>query len=155
MVFPKKIRKTMVKPPSERNFEFIGNQQNDSILVGNYGDAKITAIGNFNLSGLIYCRRSTVEINMAGEGTARFSGICKKLVIQRLEGNCVLDLSNISCQTVRCEMVKGKSIVLFGHIKFVEIINVEEEATVKYEGKPLLMNHSLYIDPGMRLRNIA
>jgi len=67
----------MVKPPSERNFEFIGNQQNDSILVGNYGDAKITAIGNFSLSGLIYCRRSTVEINMAGEGTARFSGICK------------------------------------------------------------------------------
>jgi len=52
-------------------------------------------------------------------------------------------------------MVKGKSIVLFGHIKFVEIINVEEEATVKYEGKPLLMNHSLYIDPGIRLRNIA
>ena len=134
----------MVKPPSERNFEFIGNHQNDSILVGNYGDAKITAIGNFSLSGLIYCRQSTVEINMAGEGTARFNGICKKLVIQRVEGNCVLDLSNISCQTVRCEVVKGKSIILFGHIKFVELIAVEDEATVRYEGKPLLINHSLY-----------
>jgi hypothetical protein len=156
MVFPKKIKKNMVKPPSERNFEFIGHHQNDSILVGNYGDAKITAIGNFNLSGLIFCRQSTVEINMAGEGTARFNGICKKLVIQRVEGNCVLDLSNISCQTVRCEVVKGKSIILLGHIKFVEIINVEEEATVKYAGKPLLMNHSLYSDTEMEpLRNSA
>src|SRR5258706_9066727 len=131
MVFPKKIKKALVKPLSERNFEFIGDHQNDSILVGNYGDAKITAIGNFNLSGLIYCRQSTVEINLAGEGNARFSGICKKLVIQRVEGNCFLDLSNISCQTVRCEIVKGKSLILFGHIKFVELISIEDEATVK------------------------
>src|SRR5258706_5403857 len=70
MVFPNKMKKTIVKPLSERNFEFIGNHQNNSILVGNYGDAKIKAIGNFNLSGLIYCRQSTVEINMAGRGGA-------------------------------------------------------------------------------------
>jgi len=116
MVFPKKMKKTIVKPLSERNFEFIGNHQNNSILVGNYGDAKIKAIGNFNLSGLIYCRQSTVEINMAGEGTARFNGICKKLIIQCVEGNCVLDLTEMSCQAVRCEIVKGKSIILLGEI---------------------------------------
>jgi hypothetical protein len=156
VVFPDKMRKTMVKPPSERNFEFIGNHHNDSILIGNYGDAKITAIGHFELSGLIYCRQSTVEINISGEGTARFNGICKKLVIQVVEGNCMLDLTNVSCQTVRCEVVKGKSVVLFGHIKFVELVTIEEEATVKYEGRPLLINHSLYKQAEIQtLRNIA
>jgi hypothetical protein len=146
----------MIKPPSERNFEFIGNHHNDSILVGNYGDARITAIGNFDLSGLIYCRQSTVEINLSGKGTARFNGICKKLVIQNVEGDCFLDLSNITCQTVRCEIVKGKSVVLFGQIKFVELINIDDEATVKYEGKPLLINHSLYSELEMgTLRKIA
>jgi len=153
---PKKIRKAMIKPASERNFEFIGDHQNDSILVGNYGDAKITAIGDFNLSGLIYCRQSTVEIILSGQGTARFSGICKKLVIQRVEGNCILDLSDIACQTVRCEIVKGKSVVLFGHIKFIELITVDDEASVRYAGKPLLLNHSLYSNTEMQtLRNIA
>ncbi len=134
----------MIKPPSERNFEFIGNQRNDSILIGNYGDAKITAVGQFELSGLIYCRQSTVEIHLSGEGTARFNGICKKLVIRRVEGNCTLDLTNVACQTVRCEAVKGKSVVQLGQIKFMELIEVDEEASVKTAGKPLLMNHSLF-----------
>ena len=51
-----------------RNFEFIGDHNNDSIVIGNYGDAKITAIGNFNLSGIIYCGKNTIEFNMAGAG---------------------------------------------------------------------------------------
>jgi len=51
-----------------RTFEFIGDHNNDSIVIGNYGDAKITAIGNFNLSGIIYCGKNTIEFNMAGAG---------------------------------------------------------------------------------------
>jgi hypothetical protein len=146
----------MIKPEAERTYEFIGNQKNDSILIGNYGDAKITAVGNFSLSGLIYCRPSTVEISVSGEGTARFTGICKKLLIQHVEGNCILDLSNVSCQHVRCEVVKGKSVILLGHIKFVELISVDDDAIVTFEGKPLILNHNLYANAGMeRLRNIA
>jgi len=146
----------MVKSEAERTHEFIGTHTNDSILIGNYGDAKITASGNFNLSGIIYCRPSTVEITISGEGTARFTGICKKLLIQRVEGNCILDLSNVSCQSVRCEIVKGKSIILLGHIKFVELISVDDESLVTFEGKPLILNHSLYVSSGMEsLRNSA
>ena len=55
-----------------RNIEFIGDYNEDSIVIGNYGDAKITAIGNFSLSGLIYCGKNTVEFTMAGEGAASF-----------------------------------------------------------------------------------
>ena len=94
-----KTESSMAKQPQiERNIQFIGDQKNNSILIGNYGDAKITAIGNFDLSGLIFCRKSTVEFDIAGDGIVRFKGICKQLIINRIDGNCTLDLSELSCR---------------------------------------------------------
>lgn len=132
--------KTIVKT---RNIEFIGDYNEDSIVIGNYGDAKITAIGNFSLSGLIYCGKSTVEFTMAGEGEASFTGVCKKLMIRGMEGNCTLDLSRLSCDVVWCESVKGNSVVILGPTRLIELINLDNDAVVKYEGKPLLLNYSL------------
>ena len=143
MLNPKMVFQKMAKQQQvERNIQFLGDQKNDSILIGNYGDAKITAIGNFNLSGLIFCRKSTVEFNMAGEGIARFKGICKQLIIKRMEGNCTLDLSELSCQMVRCELVKGKSVVILSRIRSIELISVDEDVIIRYEGGPLIINHS-------------
>ena len=134
----------MVKPFSKaRNFEFIGDHNNDSIVIGNYGDAKITAIGNFNLSGIIYCGKSTIEFNMAGDGAASFTGVCRKLMIRGMDGNCTLDLSQLSADIVWCESVKGNSLIILGPTRLIELINLDNEAVVKYEGKPLLMNYSL------------
>jgi hypothetical protein len=154
----KKAESTMLKQKQiERNIQFIGDQKNNSILVGNYGDAKITALGNFDLSGLIFCRKSTVEFELAGDGIARFKGICKQLVINRIEGNCTLDLSELSCQIVRCEVVKGRSVVILGKIRTIELISIDEEATVKYEGGPLIIkNHSISPAPAIEnLRSVA
>lgn len=140
----------------ERNIQFLGDQKNHSILVGNYGDAKITAIGNFDLAGLIFCRKSTVEFDLAGDGIAKFKGICKQLIINRIDGNCTLDLRELSCQLVRCEVVKGKSVVILGKIRTIELISVDEEASVKYEGGPLIINHSIAHAPAMdNLRSVA
>lgn len=126
-----------------RNIEFIGDHQNNSIVIGNYGDAKITAIGNFNLSGLIYCGKNTVEFNMNGAGAASFTGVCKKLMIRGMDGNCTLDLSQLTCDTVWCESVKGNSVVILGAVRLIELINLDNDAVVKYDGKPLLLNYSL------------
>ena len=140
----------------ERNIQFLGDQKNHSILIGNYGDAKITAIGNFDLSGLIFCRKSKVEFDMAGDGIAKFKGICKELIINRMEGNCTLDLSDLSCQIVRCEVVRGKSVVILGKIRTLELISVDEESSVKYEGGPLIINHSISsTTPVENLRSVA
>ncbi len=145
----------MVKPEVERHIRFIGDHKNDSLLIGNYGDAKITAIGNFCISGLIFCPKSTVEFEIAGEGTARFNGSCKKLIIQRVEGACRLDLTNLVCQTVRCNEIKGKSVILLGsNIRSIEIISVEEGATIRYEGMPLIINHALSTNSSMELQRM-
>jgi len=134
------MAKTILEP---RHIEFIGDQKNDSIVIGNYGDARITAIGTFELAGLIHCRQSTVEINVSGEGTIQFKGICKKLIIQGVEGNCTLDLSNVTCQSIRCEGVSGTSVVILGRTRLIELISLDQEAVVKYDGHPIIMKHLL------------
>jgi hypothetical protein len=145
----------MVKTEGERNIRFIGDHKNDSLLIGNYGNAKITAIGNFRLSGLIFCPKSTIEFEIAGEGTARFNGICRKLLIQRVEGNCELDLTNVACQTVRCNEIKGKAVILLGNnIRSIEIISVEDGATIRYEGMPLIINHALSSSAGIEFQRM-
>ena len=126
-----------------RIIEFIGDHRDDSIVIGNYGDAKVTAIGNFTLSGLIYCGKSTVEFTMEGAGEASFTGVCKKLMIRGMDGNCTLDLSSVTSEVVRCEAVKGNCVVILGPTRLIELISLDHDAVVKYEGKPLLLNYSL------------
>jgi hypothetical protein len=134
----------MVKTTTQiRNIEFIGEHKNDSIVIGNYGDARLTARGNFNLSGIIFCRRSTVELNLSGAGTVTFTGSCKRLFVQGIDGDCVLNLSHLSCEVVRVEAGKGKSVIILGRTKKIELLNLYNDAVVKYEGKPLLVNYSL------------
>jgi hypothetical protein len=129
--------------PTLRNIEFIGDHLNDSIVIGNYGDVKVVAKGNFNLSGLIFCSKSTVEFNIAGDGVLSFNGVCNKLIVRGMDGNCTLDLSNFTCKTVWCEYVKGNSLIILGASRTIELLSLDQEAIVKYDGKPILLNYSL------------
>jgi hypothetical protein len=126
-----------------RTIEYIGNHVNHSIVIGNYGDVKFVAQGNFNLSGLIYCGKNTVEINLAGDGVVSFNGICRRLLIRGVEGNCTLNLTNLTAETVWCESVKGSCVVNLGPTRLIELISLDHEAVVRYPGKPVLLNYSL------------
>ncbi|HLP81536.1 MAG TPA: hypothetical protein VK141_06065 [Nitrosomonas sp.] len=134
------MQKTSEKP---RRIEFIGNHKNDSIVIGNYGDVRFIANGNFELSGLIFCGKSTVELNVSGDGVVSFNGVCKKLLIRGIDGNCRLNLTNLTCQAVWVESVKGNAIIDLGKIKVIELISLDNEAVVRYPGKPILLNYSL------------
>lgn len=127
----------------QRNIEFIGDHKNNSIVIGNYGDAKFIAKGNFDLSGMIYCIKNTVEFNLTGDGVVSFSGVCKKLMIRGIEGNITLDLNNLTSDVVWCESVKGKSTVILGPTKVIELISLDNDAVVRYDGKTILMNYSV------------
>lgn len=135
---------SMVKAAAlSRKIEFIGDHKDDSIVIGNYGDVKFVAKGNFDLSGLIYCGKNTVEINLDGEGTVSFKGVCKKLLIRGIRGNCTLDLSNLSSKVIWCESVKDNSRVTLGPTKLIELISLDNEAVVRFGGRPVLLNYSL------------
>jgi hypothetical protein len=136
------MAKVLTRPRS-RKIEFIGDFTDDRIVIGNYGDASLVAKGTFNLSGLIYCGKSTVELEISGDGSIEFTGICKRLFIKRLEGNCSINLSNLTTETVWCELAKGNSVLTLGRTKTIELLSLDEEATVRYEGRPVLLNYSL------------
>jgi hypothetical protein len=136
----------MRKPPpsqQKRKIEFIGDYKTDSIVIGNYGDATFVARGNFELSGLIYCGKNTVEFQVAGDGNIVFTGVCKKLLIRTVDGNCSIDLRNLTTQSVWCESAKGKSVITLGPTKTIELLSLDGDALVRYEGKPVLLNYSL------------
>ncbi|MBT1699759.1 hypothetical protein KK083_22925 [Fulvivirgaceae bacterium PWU4] len=137
------IKTAVTATTPSRKIEFIGAHKDDSIVIGNYGDVQFVAKGNFDLSGLIYCGKNTVEFNVEGDGTVAFKGVCKKLMIRGIRGNCTLDLSNLSSQVVWCESVKGNAIVTLGPTKLIELISLDNDAVVKYGGKPVLLNYTL------------
>jgi hypothetical protein len=126
-----------------RNIEFIGDHKNDNIVIGNYGDVKLVVKGTFNLAGLVYCAKNTVEITLDGDGVVTFKGVCKKLLIKGMRGNCVLDLSNLTSKVIWCESVKDNAMITLGPTKVIELISLDNEAVVRYEGKPVLLNYSL------------
>jgi hypothetical protein len=136
--------KTLLPPLSaSRNFEFIGSQKDDSLVIGNYGDAKLVAKGSFDLSGLVYCSKNTVEISADGEGIISLRGVCKRVLIRGVRGNTVLDLSQLSSKFIWCESVKDQAIIKLGPTKIIELISLDNEAAVHYDGKAVLMNYAL------------
>ena len=136
--------KTLLPPLSaSRNFEFIGDYKDDSIVIGNYGDAKFIAKGNFDLSGLVFCSKNTVEISLEGEGKVSLRGVCKKLVIRGIRGNTTLDLSQLSSKLIWCESIKDQAVIKLGPTKVIELISLDNNASVHYDGKAVLMNYVL------------
>ncbi len=130
-------------PTPVRNIEFIGNHTDDSIVIGNYGDVRFLAKGTFNLSGLVYCAKNTVEISLEGEGQVTFRGVCKRLLIRGVRGNCALDLRGVTAQKVWCESIKDQSRITLGPTKIIELISLDHDAVVKYDGRPIVLNYSL------------
>src|SRR5688572_3605416 len=126
-----------------RRIEFIGSYKDDSIVIGNYGDARFIAQGNFELSGLIFCSKNTVEINLDGEGSVTFRGVCKRLIVRNVRGNCTLDLTGMTTERVWCESVKDSAVITLGTTRIIELISLDDEAVVKYAGRPVLLNYSL------------
>lgn len=140
---PKRRKNSVELPPPLRNLEFIGHHEDHSILLGDFGDAKITAKGNFNLSGIVLCRKSTLEIFMEGSGTVALNGHCKTLLIHNLSGDCTLNLTDLACRKVRCLSATGKSTILFGRTRVIEELVLENDAYVRYPNRAVIHNYSI------------
>lgn len=126
-----------------RRLEFIGHHKDDSIVIGNYGDARFIAQGTFELSGMIFCSKNTVEINVDGQGSIAFRGVCRRLLIRNIRGNCTIDLSGMTTERIWCESIKDSASITLGTTRIIELISLDDDAVVKYSGKPTLLNYSL------------
>src|ERR1043165_1529479 len=104
-----------------RKILFEGDQRHDELMIGNYGDVRITARGKFDLSGMIYLKNHTAEFVILGDGVIRFHGCCKPLVVRIAKGSCTLDLRGLVSSAVRCMEVSGASEVWIGRTSRIEI----------------------------------
>jgi hypothetical protein len=125
-----------------RRIEFQGDHKNDSLLIGNHGDVEFIASGNFNLSGMIYSKK-TVEFTLIGSGLVRFTGFCKRIIIHLVKGDSILDLSELSSKEVCCFSLRDRSRIMIGPTKVISKANIQDEAIFHYASKPLFKSYSL------------
>ncbi len=126
-----------------RRFSFTGINTVDDILIGNHGNASLIAKGHFNLSGILYLLEGKAEFTVDGSGQIAFIGKCKHLVIKRADGDCILDFSEVKCDLVTCVLMKGQITMLVGDTRRIDIVEMNEEATLKINSSPLVTAHCL------------
>jgi hypothetical protein len=122
----------------KQQFLFKGETKDDSILVGNYGDAAVNVEGTFELSGIIYCPKYTITLSIEGSGTIALRGICNKIVIKKMSGDCTLDLHDLTCKELRCESIKKKSKIRAGKTRVVTRADLFDDAILYLSDKPLV-----------------
>jgi hypothetical protein len=122
----------------KQNFSFKGEIKDDSILIGSHGDARLAIEGTFDLSGIVYCPKYSVELTIKGTGSIAFRGICDRIVIKKMSGDCTLDLRDLTCKELRCESIRKKSKILAGKTRVVTRANLFDEAILHLVDRPLI-----------------
>jgi hypothetical protein len=129
-----------VAAPKKQRLNFSGNIKEDSLVVGSHGDAVITIDGKFDLSGIIYCPKYKVTLLIKGNGRVSFRGKCNKVIVKKMEGNCTLDLSDLTCKELRCESIRGQATVISGKTRVITQANLSDEAVLHIAERPLITN---------------
>lgn len=125
-----------------RRIEFDGDHRNDSLLIGNFGDVEFMARGIFDLSGMIYSK-STVEFTVIGNGMIRFHGVCKKIIIHLVKGDCTVDFSRLTSKEVCCVSLRDNSRTMVGPTQVISRANLQDNAILTYSSKALLQSYSV------------
>ena len=122
----------------KQHFSFTGDVRDDSILIGSHGDAKVKINGSFELSGIVYCPKYTLTLSIEGTGSIALRGICDRIIIKKMSGDCTLDLRDLTCKELRCEAVRKKSRILAGKTRVVTKANLFDEAVLQISERSLI-----------------
>lgn len=127
---------------SSRNqkLQFIGNHEHDAVVIGNYGNSSVEIEGNFNISGIIYAPKYSINLFVSGKGIVTFRGICSKLIINNMNGDCILDIRDLSCKEIAISAIKGKAKVITGKVRAILEANMKDEAALYTTENPLIFN---------------
>lgn len=118
--------------------KYSGNIDTDSIFVSNHGNVSLVMDGVFKASGMIYCPKYTVRLNLKGHGVVSFRGVCKRVEI-KVWGDCVLDLTQMSIGEVWCEAHDAAKIVM-GLTKVIRKAEMHDNAVLLLSEQTLITN---------------
>jgi len=125
-----------------RKIEYDGEHKDDSILIGNFGDVDFIARGDFELSGMIYSKQ-TVTFTVLGKGLIKFHGVCHKLIVNLVKGDCILDFTELESHEVSCVSLRDNSRTFIGPTRIISRANLQDEAILKYNGNPRILNYTV------------
>lgn len=112
----------------------------DDLLIGSHGDTDVKLRGNIRLSAIIYCPKYTVTLDIKGDGRISFRGKCHRIIINRMEGDCTLDLTDVTYKELHCKSLKGKANVLAGNARAITPAILADEATLHVNEGQLIFN---------------
>lgn len=120
--------------------EFSGVVERDDILIGSHGNTEIRIKGEFQLSGIIYCPKYTVTLDIKGDGRISFRGKCYTIIIRSMQGNCTLDLTEVTYKELHCQSLKGRANVLAGNARAITPAILADDATLHVHERQLVFN---------------
>ncbi len=121
-----------------RKLRYTGVVETDSIFVSNHGNVSMFMNGTFNASGMIYCPKYTVCLELTGSGLVSFHGVCQRMEI-RIKGNCVLDLTQMDVGEAWCEAHDATKIVT-GPTKVISKVELHDSAILVLTQKTLVIH---------------
>lgn len=122
--------------------DFFGDRHDQDILIGSHGNTKLRVKGNFSLSGVIYAPKYKVVFSIEGKGKVVFRGICHTIIIKKMSGDCLLDLSQVTCKEMQCVSLRKKATVISGKVRSLSTASLHDNATLHLNEKPLILNFS-------------
>jgi hypothetical protein len=125
-------------PARHQSLKYIGNTETDTLLISNHGNVSVTVQGHFRVSGLVYCTRYAVRLNMKGRGRISLRGVCKRLTV-KITGDCLLDLSEMKIGELFCE-AKGNATIISGTVKVICRAELQNEATLILLEETVIIN---------------
>jgi hypothetical protein len=120
--------------------QFAGEINQDDLVIGSHGNTDIRVRGVFQLSGIIYCPKYTVTLDINGDGRIAFRGKCYRIVITRMSGDCTLDLSDVTYKELHCRSLEGKSIVIAGNARAITPAILSDDAILHVSDHQLIFN---------------
>ena len=117
-----------------------GDVQQDDLLIGSHGNTDVKVSGNFQLAGIIYCPKYTVTLTIKGNGRISFRGKCYRIIIRKMQGNCTLDLTDVTYKELQCESLQGRSVVIAGNTRAITPAILSDDATLHVRGSELIFN---------------
>jgi hypothetical protein len=121
---------------------YSGTVKDDDILIGSHGHTLFKADGTVELSGIIYSPKYDVTFDLKGAGVVAMRGICNRVIIRRMAGDCKLDLSQLVCKELICHMAKNESTIVCGRVRSVSAF-LYDASVLQLTEKPLILNYKI------------
>lgn len=134
------MKKTAKGRKKKVKLELSGDVEQDDLLIGSHGDTELKIKGNFRISGTLYCPKYTITMDIKGNGRISLRGKCHRIIIKKMQGNCTLDLTEVTYKELHCRSLQDRSVVIAGNTRAITPAILSDEATLHVYERHLIFN---------------